>query len=181
MHDESAFSIDSPVRTMQIICGSLIGGVVMFLGIAVFLRTQGGVGGGLPQPILSFVALLFSCATVAASLFVPNLTINTARRQIARGTWQPAPRTPAGLVPATDEGKLLTVYQTAMLIRAALYEGTAFFWIIVYLVEGNTWALLGAGLFLAGVALQFPSRDGVEQWLMAQLQQLEEDRRTAEA
>ena len=46
--------------------------------------------------------------------------------------------------------------------------GTIFFETIAYFVEGTEWALGVAALFLAALALLFPTRERVERWIRAQ-------------
>jgi hypothetical protein len=60
------------------------------------------------------------------------------------------------------------VYQTSLIIGAALNEGPAFFALIAYMVEGLP-AILGVAAFLIlGVAARFPTRARLEQWIDAQ-------------
>ena len=100
---------------------------------------------------------------------------------IARGQWTPPTQAFPAAVPPDDAGKLLFVFQSKLLIGAALLESAAFFAGIAYMLEGTTLALLLAILFALLVALQFPTRFSVEQWLDQQLRLLEEERQASKA
>jgi uncharacterized membrane protein YbhN (UPF0104 family) len=143
------------VRVMQIVIGALLIGVAVFAGIALFLRQQRN-NPPPATPTVSYMALGFAVATFAARLVVlPS---------IERG----ARKTPA-LQAGTDLNRWLNLYQTRMIVGAALLEGPAFFALAAYLIEGTPWAFgLAVLLWLAMAWLHFPTRDRVAAWIAEQ-------------
>lgn len=177
------------VRTMQVIIGALVMGLVFFLGIVLFLRAQQKVvpPGPAPnpaqaraqaQPVISYAAVAFTMMALPMSLLIPSVVVKGGRKQIAQGTWTPPVRgigtVPPG--PLGDTLRLASVYQSALIIGAALNEGPAFFALIAYMIEGLP-AILGlAVLLILGVAARFPTLTRVEQWIDAQKELVIEER-----
>jgi len=155
----------SKLRTMQIITVALLLGVVIFLGIALTMRAQGGFGEPPAQPLLTYLALGCGLLMAVGHLVLPDLALGGMRRQIAQGTWQPTGEDGQPTGPVSQAAALLAFYQTRLLVTLALLEGGAFFCLIAYMLEGRLLAPLGASLLLGLMALRFPTRDGVEQWL----------------
>ncbi len=169
------------VRTMQIITGALVIGLVSFLGIVLFLpaRQKAGPPGPAPnpaqaraqaQPVISYAAVAFAVMALPMSLLVPSVVVKGGRKQIAEGMWTP-PARGTGTVPPGPFGdtfRLASVYQSALIIGAALNEGPAFFALIAYMIEGLPVILGLAVLLILGVAVRFPTHTRVEQWIDAQ-------------
>jgi hypothetical protein len=167
------------VRIMQIIWAALLAGTLTLLVVAVIMvQTRGPLLPPGNPPIVSLLALGVSIAILAAWRMVPPMTVKAARWRIAQGQWSPpGPQYGrAAPMPATDAEKLLHVYQTQLLIGMALLEGAAFFASIAYWQEGAAWVLGLAIALCLLLALQFPTRIRVEQWLEEQLVLLEQAR-----
>jgi hypothetical protein len=162
------------LRTLQIIAGTLAMGVVIFLGIVLYLvlveRQGQGIGAAGQSPIRTFVAVGFLVVMTLLSFVLSTLVTRNGVRLIARGQWwQPHPQVPA---PPTDSGKLLRVKQTAQITGMALLEGASFFGCIAYLMEGQ---LLALAIVLVGLVLllsRFPTEARVRNWLTEQTEQL---------
>ena len=170
------------VRTQQIIVAALIGGCLSFLGVAVVMRLQGAMPQGDPQPILSYVLVMFAVTALAARAIVPGVIVARGRRAIARGTWRLPEGPRAGgslgdfLAGGGDAAKLAMVSQTSLIVSAALLEGVAFFGLVVYMIQGDLAALAIAILMILGIAAHFPTRSRVEGWIESQLAALQQER-----
>jgi tellurite resistance protein TehA-like permease len=173
--DHDAF-FEASLRTMRIIVAALVAGVVTFLVIAVYLRQAGRMPAPPEMPTITYIAVPFGLSVVAAYSFLPNAVAAGARRRIAQGIWYRGPHAPALGRPLSDREKLLVVYNTRLIVGAALLESVAFYLLIAYLLEGIPWSLAGAVLFAGGIAAQFPTRPGVERWLEAQMDLLQQER-----
>ncbi len=170
-------------RTCQIIVAALIMGVVSFLAIIVlFLPAQGlmvaAPGGGAPGPapadsalpLITYIAVAMGLADLALSFVIPSFSVIKARREIAqRG---------ASKIKGDDTGALAQVYQTQLIIGAAMLEGGAFFAAIAYMLERNPIALGMALVLLVVLAALFPIRDRISTWLDHQLGLLREERQS---
>jgi hypothetical protein len=174
------------IRSRVFVVATLVGGLVFFLAIVLYLnaqprgpaRGQQAIGAE-PAPLLSYLAIAFAVASVPASILVPQLMAASQRRSIAKGAWTPPPQrsgTAPTLNPTSDAGKLASVYITTLIIGAAMNEGAGFFANMAYLLERQQWVLIVAVLLIVGVALRFPTRDRIDRWIEAQLEQLEMDR-----
>jgi hypothetical protein len=161
------------LRTAKIITGALIAGQVVFLAVVVWLRLSGNRPPA-AQLVVSLTGLAFAGVILVAFFAVPNLVLASWRRQIARGVWpvqQASRRFPAGPSAAAPDDPALRwwdLYQTHHIIRCALLEGAGFFQLIAYLLEGQIFSLATAVALIAGIALLFPTREKVEDWIRTQ-------------
>jgi hypothetical protein len=177
------------IRTMQIIIFTMTLGLVVFLVIVLFLRAQpkpappqAAAQPAQDLPVISYAAIAFAVAAVPMSLLVPSGVVKAGRKQIAREMWTPPAHSavsfPQG--PMGDTLRLAGLYQTSLIIGAALNEGPAFFALIAYFLEGLP-AILGlAALLILGVAARFPTRARVEQWIDAQKELLIHEQQAGE-
>lgn len=178
MNEPRRAALLGPVRAMQIIVVALAMGILIFAGIVVTvvvgpdpLQTQAG--------IMTSLALLFAAVAIGLSFVVPRIMINASRRRIAAGTWQgpsPGSAMPEALAELGDAGPLVFVYQTAMIIGAAMCEGPAFFALVSTMLEESLLGLAVAGVCLLMVLARFPTISRVEDWLDAQVRTMEEER-----
>jgi hypothetical protein len=169
------------LRTMQIIAGSLLAGLIAFLGIAVYIvqlqnHGQGmGAAPGSSLVSLTAVAMLGICAPLAFVL--PRTQTRLALRRILAGTW----KAPQGFSPTlwtTDGAKLLVVCQTTMIMGWALLEGPGFLGCIAYLFEAQALALGVIGVAIVLILWTFPTEGRVRNWLRRQVDVLSELRQS---
>ena len=126
MNDSRREALLGPVRAMQIIVVALAMGIVLFAGIVVGVI----VGPAQLQPqagFMTYLAAAMATITIGLSFIVPRFMIIAARRRIAAGTWElPGQGTamPEALAQLGDEGPLVIVYQTALIVGAARVRGT---------------------------------------------------------
>ena len=122
-------------------------------------------------------------AALVARCVFPTIVVRKGRRQIARGTFS-LPQTREAplqgpreeLEQMGDAGRLFVVYQTKIIIGAAMIEGVTFFMLIAYLVERQTVVLRIAVALILAVAAHLPTRSGVIHWIEDQLRFVEEER-----
>ena len=188
------------IRTCQIIVGAMIMGVATFLAIALFVTQVavnpapappgGGAGGAAiaapgdsSLPVITYLAVASGLIVLVLSFVVPKINIARARRQIALAgpiaTTEGVPPEPKQLYPAGFTGKLAQLYQTQLIIGAAMLEGAAFFATIAYMLERNPIALATAIVLLGALVARFPTSDRVNAWLDRQLGLLQEERQSA--
>lgn len=134
---------EQTVRVLQIITVSLVAGVLLFGGIAVF-----GLG-ALDGPPEGFVVSAVG-AVVAGGAFVLHLIIPAA---IARQ---------AGTAPAWG---LYGMYLTKTIVGLAILEGAAFLNIIATIIEHNGWSLAIAGGLVFWMLALFPTKTRVAHWV----------------
>src|SRR5262249_30668997 len=70
----------------------------------------------------------------------------------------------------------LEVYQTTTILALAPLEGAVFFCLIAHLLEGSPLSLGGAVAVLVVMLLYFPTRSGVEAWVVRQQELMEQER-----
>jgi hypothetical protein len=175
-------------RTCQIIVGALVMGVVSFLVIVLLFvprsimlapvpAAAGPAGAPMPAPlpaglpIITYIALAMGISVLVLSFVVPNLIVSRARSQMAKGT---APK--IGKAEADDGAAFLPIYQTQLIIGAALLEGGAFFAAIAYMLERSPLALLAAGVLLGLLVTRVPTIERVRGWIEKQLDLLLQER-----
>ena len=163
------------LRTMQIVAGALLLGLLTFLLIVSVITPHGGQGPNpatdLPSPVLLLAAAAMGIFCVPASFVLPNMITRAALRQIVAGEW----KAPAGAnvrPPETDADKLLMVRQTTMIIGLAMLEGTGFFSAIIYMLTGQVIVLTVVAVVVALMLARFPTQAKVSAWLEQQMQAL---------
>jgi hypothetical protein len=154
---------------MRIIVLALGMGVVSFAGIALFLQLSGGMQQrGAGEPILTYVALLFSVVQLGLYFFVPGMVAAAQRRRVAAGKW-PGAQSRYGKAGPFDETRALwLVYQTMTIVGLALLEGACFFLLMAFLIEGQWVAFVTAFVFLGFMVTRFPTWDRVNRWVETQ-------------
>lgn len=175
--EERAF-LARATLTMQIIVGALAAGVVMFF-LVVLVMTVGNPPQPPDVPMLSYMSLAAAPAAILVALLFPGIVQRSQRQAILDGK----PTLKAGPVggpplPAAEEKLMPFVggYQTALIIRSAILEGAAFFCLIAYTIEGQTWSLVGAVVLLLFVLAGVPTRSRVEDAVEREQRAIEEAR-----
>jgi len=167
---------------LQIIVGALVAGCVVFLVIVLVAGGAAAGDAGNQRPLaVSYMALAFLGAAIAARCIMPGIVVRAGRRNIARGTYpcaQPENRQGESLSPGPpgDAGGLLTLFQTKTVMGAAIIEGVTFFMLIAYMVERWTPILAVAVVLILVIAAHMPTRSGVIHWIEDQLRLVEEER-----
>jgi hypothetical protein len=136
---------------MQIINGSLILGVTVFLGI-VLLTTQNQQ----PQvPQLTYYALGFLALAIVIALAFHMPIPGHQLKQVTQKQFD------------SDEVfmALAPIYQTERIIKLAIIEGAAFFTVFSYMQEKVWWSLAATGLAIFLMILGFPTRATVNAWI----------------
>jgi hypothetical protein len=169
---DTSDSLAPRIRVMQIIGSALVMGLLIFMGVSLFLRTTGKFRNPPPDvPIISYVAAGFCGIQLIAFFFVPGIMVKAGRRRIGANVGPLG----AGLVSAHSTGSLCGLYQTSMIVGDALLEGAALFLIIAFLIEGELIALLLAVFLLIILILQIPTRSRVERWIERQQELLTQE------
>lgn len=160
------------VRIMQIILLALVGGCLIFMMIAVIIRLHGGMNAAWQDPIMTYIALLFAVIVLVNSFVLCKLMTSNGRLRIIKSTKS---------IPGTDTvhdetSDLYALYQTRMIVTAAPREGGTFFLLIAYMLEGNSWSLIGAVVMVAVLASMFPTFTRVDRWVQEQKELLQQER-----
>lgn len=164
--DEKAV-VAQATLTMQIIVGALAAGVFMFFMVTLFV-TAGGEAGPPEMPLLTYMSLAIAPAAILVALLFPGALIRSQREAILAGVATLHPSS-ADKSPAPDSHsklmRLIGGYQTALIIRCAILEGAAFFALIAYMLEGQTWILLVVGILLLFLISGVPTRSRVADFI----------------
>jgi hypothetical protein len=121
-------------RNIQIIAGAMLLGVVMFIGVAGFLKLQGMV----PLGTRDVPASLFG--GIAISVAVVSFLVSFVVGPLLAGSGE-------------HPGRV----RLASLVRLALNEGGAMLGIVMFLITGELFLPgLATGIGLIGLALSFP-------------------------
>jgi hypothetical protein len=120
------------------------------------------MGQPLGDDTLFYVGLALAVGCVVAQVIVPRALVAAARRGLARR------QRFGGDELTVNVDEMLPVFQTQLIVSAALCEGPAFFFLVVYQIQGHTPSLAAAILFAVALALKFPTLASVERWLEEQ-------------
>jgi hypothetical protein len=145
-------SVDGAIRSLRIVSAGIIAGLLVFGGVASFVRAQGAIV--LTESVadgLLLVAGMVSLGSAAMFVLMSRQARETIRQAgvASRATAEP----PAGALGA---------YRQLVIVRSALAEAPGLVGLMVYLVGGNELILL---LPLASLSILFatiPSRAEVE-------------------
>ncbi len=175
-HEDAA----KTTRVLQIIVAALTAGTFFFLVIALAIRASLAKPPGLSMPIsLTAIAVVVAAGSLVARQFVVRAVVSKGRRQIANGAYRPAApqQTGDGIgTPRGDAQCLLQVFTTKTIISAAMFEGVAFFATIVFLLEGSPVSLGLAILLILAVAMHFPTRSHIINWVDRQTETIEQEK-----
>ena len=165
----AAMDPDKVLRTMQIIAGALIAGVLMFGGVASFIvfgqapaaQPGGQQGAGANgSNVLVYLSSAKAALMVVLSFVVPNLVSSAGVKGVAKMAQDGTSTGPKELF-----GRLLGVAQTRMIIAMALVEGAAFFCLISFIsTKSIIPAAVVAGLLMV-MAIHFPTKMKLANWL----------------
>ena len=154
---------------IQVVTGAMVAGCVMFLIISLIIR--GGQFMVPNQPMMTYVAFAFATATVFARMIVPGIIVNVGRKNIGReAAGGELPKDVADLFKPDGIGeKLCLLLQTSTIVSVGLFEGAAFFAIVVYFIEGSLLSVILAVALIFALMLHFPTRSRVIGWMERQL------------
>lgn len=138
------------LRTLQIISGAIIAGVVAMIGIFMVLR--GFQGAPAAAPMVSLIAVGFFLVVVTVASLLPGFLIDTTLRRLAGAT------ATSGQNP---RDALFGGLQGSHIVRLALVEGGVMFAMIAYLIEGYLWILAVPAVGLLLLLAFFPTQASV--------------------
>jgi hypothetical protein len=163
--DQKDFLAQS-TRIMQVIGGSLIAGILLFLVVA--------YGTAKPNPdasdTISLAAAAAGFLSVGVSFVVSKLLADQSIAARSRVDDQ-------ALSSHRQEGDvgpvafLAGVYQTSFIVGAAVLEGAAFFNLVTYFTGGQLYSIAVAVMLAVGIALRIPTRRRVETWVADKLRE----------
>lgn len=162
---------DQDLRLMQIIVGALVMGVVSF-GAVAFLAA--GNGDPPDQLIVASMGAVFAAAALIIREIVGRTIMSNARRNIARGTWQPPSQSRNSTTQHDGVAEqLVHLYRTKLIIRAAILEGASFLNLIAFMTDGQIWSIGIAVVLTAFNLATMPSRQGLLDWIRRQMELIE--------
>jgi hypothetical protein len=128
--------------TLQIICAAMLGGILIFMGVACFLASNASAPEGLPLSRCATIIGALAVGLLVARFLVANNIRHTARRAAEAGPDRDA-----------REAALLPHFFSLTLITMAMLEGLAFLGLVFLMLTGEWWLLVAP---LAAIALAVP-------------------------
>jgi hypothetical protein len=159
-------AVAAQTRVLRIIIFSLLAGPLAFLTVVLMQPVE-------DPPLegkMTLMAAGFAAIQVVLAVVVPKVVGQMHRRAIVEGR-------PLGNnlpAPTSDAQGLLAGLQVRRIISAALLESAAFFNIVAYQSERVPFTLAIVLLLLVGIAMLFPLRSFVEDWLDRELRTVNE-------
>ncbi len=141
------------VRTLRILIGALIMGVLMITGVA---AAMAATGKATQKDIAMMLLLALGGLAIAELVAYRALVRPTILRQVRRNY--------AAAAEDAKEAFLLGQFTTMTILAAALIEGVGLFGAVILLITGQ-WAAIAAPLIAAGaLAFLMPSREAVDRF-----------------
>ena len=154
---------------MQIIVGALAAGVLIFLGIVVF-QAWLDERGPADNSLITYIAAGYAVFAVIASIIVPYVIAGSMRQSLIDPRTPTSPQTnDPGTGELADIGPLAQMYQTLLIIRAAIIEGAAFFCLVAYMLERQSIGLIIAAVLLLMLFALIPTLSRLESWVENEL------------
>jgi hypothetical protein len=162
------------LRPMQIIVAAFAAGVLAFMGVMPFFPAGGGEDGPANSAVMQYIGLGLTIAAVLAWVIVPSFVAARLRQAIADGK----PFTNRPTVPAPPEigdvRPVVEMYQTRLLLSAAILEGAAFFNLVIYMCERQPLNLALAGALVFILLTQMPTLGRWQSWTESELATLKQ-------
>jgi hypothetical protein len=161
------------VRALQVIVGTMALGTLAFAAVAGGLRAGGRGPPADDSSMLPQLAIGLAVVSIVMWQLLPRAVATRGRRQIEAGEFAPPARGWLAELTGTEEGRLLLLYQTCTILGTAALEGAALFACAIHLVTGAPEDLVvGVGLAVLMLVVEFPTRARAERWVEAQRQLL---------
>ena len=154
------------VLISQIVVASLVAGCLFFLLVVVFVgRDKLGTWELRPnQQPMTVLALVVAVSLLAMRIIVPRIITG----QMLRALFQRESADPSWK-------DVFCVYQTTLIIKAAMIEGAIFLLLVMHLIEHSPWSLAAAVVFLAILLLHMPTPQRADNWIERQSQKQREE------
>lgn len=141
-------ALQPAIRTLQIICAAMVGGIILF-GVLIVVVSQKEMNQSLE--FLPLMGLGLAVVGACAAIIYPAGFRKTAARQLAAKSQSPEHKVVGAFM----------LFQTSKIIGMALFEGPAFFNLVVWMMEGSVYNL-GAVIALTVImVLGFPTSANV--------------------
>jgi hypothetical protein len=145
------------VLTSQIILAALVAGCLLFLLIVVLVAPGKLAGWDVgPDKPLTCAGLVVAFSILAAGIVVPGVITGQMVRQLS------------GREQKLDWKDLFGVYQTTLIIKAAMLEGATFLLLVMHMLERSPWTLGLAVASLLLLLMHMPTPSRVDDWIERQ-------------
>jgi len=148
----------SDVKSIHVVYAALMIGPLFFLLVAAFLNQMNGTFIQNDKDFMNIMlalSVVFSISAISAGIFIFNSRMKT-------------------LDVAADVLEKIQLYRSVMIIKAALFEGAAFFAIVNYLLFGHYIFVVIALACLGIMAMYFPNRGRITKELQLKAEDLQD-------
>lgn len=169
-------ALSKQLRTMQIIVFVMLAGCLSFTAIAVAVVNMRVTVVPTPNlPLITYIALGVALVDAILSFIVPKFMLPTQLRAMIQGGKLSGSSPPETSV----NDSILTLYrlyQTQLIVSAAILEGAILFLVIAYMVEAQIVSLMAAAPLILLLAMKFPTLSRLERWIEEQHDHLSMER-----
>jgi hypothetical protein len=134
-------STPAPLKTLRVIYFALLAGQCLFLMVTLSITPNKVISFSTADPLI-FVAPILALIAIISGPIISSKVLKGAKDKI------------------TVREKL-SVYQSAFIMRAALLEGTCLFAIVSFMISGNLFYVVVAGVLILIYLTTFPTNDKV--------------------
>lgn len=155
------------VRTLQIVVGALIMGVISFGVVTQFIPRNKPAD----NELMFYIGLGMTVFILIGRVLVSSQFVTANRKHLIDGDWSSGKNNSGNQLPddATDADRLYLVFNMYTILRAALHEGAAFLNLVMYLPSGNIGSFAVAAAMLLLMLVEFPTRSRADDWVNEQL------------
>jgi hypothetical protein len=152
-------------RTLQIIVGALLAGVITFLAVVLALAAFEPADARPSPPVMTYLGLALAGVGVALWAYVPGLVARRMRQSMISGEPPELAQRFPSAAELGDVGALTAIYQTRTIIAAALLEGFALLSVIVFFLERQPLSLVALGVLMIMLLSEVPTVARLEDWV----------------
>lgn len=161
--DELPLQLAGKVRSLQVITGGLLMGVLAFMTIVLFM-TQGSLSG---QPeLISWIAIGFAALMFVNHLMIPGIVAKAILSKISGEAIRNADE-------SDKYERLFPALQTRHIVACAMLEGGVFFNLVAYMVTEYAGNLVTACVQTAMIVIRFPTATRAQFWIQDRIRELE--------
>ena len=148
LNQEQTQALEPKIAVARILVGAMMAGVVLFFVVLLLMNPRFTMKVG----FLEVVGIVFALPTFIASFIAPLIMRRPVVTEIAKMMVTEGKN-------VVDDGMITRAfagYQTILVIRCALIEGSTFLNLMIWRLEGSITGLIVALTGLALLAMQFP-------------------------
>jgi hypothetical protein len=155
------------VQVLRIITVAMVNGVLVYLGVVLYIHIRDGHFISSRPPVLTYSALGIAAVLFLVHIYLPRAVVAAGRKKIARG--ESLPGADDANLPQDLSG-LCVLYRSSHLLSIAPLVAAGFLAAVAYFAEESWILLVLEALLVIAMVREFPTMASAQKWLEEQEQ-----------